>query len=80
MHSYSGMDWQCTDFEERKAIQAACYFIRSDVRWYCKALPMWTNAQQRLLEPEPEDAESEQGTAFSGDESLVYHALPRKAG
>ena len=51
-------------------MQAVCYFIRSDTRWYCKALPMWTPAQQRILEPDFEQAESEHRTAFSSDESL----------
>ena len=79
--------WQCLDPEERKATQSVCYFIRSDVLWYCKQLPMWSSAQQRLLDPNSEEAESEQGAAFSEDNSLqdseagvVYHALPRKAG
>ena len=77
--------WQCLTSSERKATQAACYFIRSDVRWYCKAMPMWSTAQQRLLDPE--QSESEHGAAFDDDISLpdsesgaVYHALPRKAG
>ena len=41
--------WQCCSF---------C--LRSDMRWYRKALPMWTQAQKRILElPEEETAESE---------------------
>ena len=77
--------WQCLTPSERKATQAACYFIRSDVKWYCKAMPMWSVAQQRLLDLE--QPETEHGTAFDDDISLpdsesgaVYHALPRKAG
>ena len=45
-------------------MQSTCYFIRSDAGWYCHALPMWMNAQQRILDPVPETAESEPGTAF----------------
>ena len=77
--------WQCLNLTDRKATQAVCYFIRSDVKWYCKAMPMWSAAQLRLLDPE--QPESEHGAAFEDDISLpdsesgaVYHALPRKAG
>ena len=77
--------WQCLNLTDRKATQAVCYFLRSDVKWYCKAMPMWSAAQLRLLDPE--QPESEHGTAFEDDISLpdsesgaVYHALPRKAG
>ena len=79
--------WQRMNSDERKATQATCYFVRSDARWYYKALPLWSVAQQRLLEPESEQAESERSAAFSADGSLpdseagaVYRALPRKAG
>ena len=77
--------WQCLTLTERKATQAACHFIRSEVKWYCKAMPMWSVAQLRLLDPE--QPESKHGAAFEDDISLpdsesgaVYHALPRKAG
>ena len=57
--------WQCLNLTDRKATQAVCYFIRSDVKWYCKAMPMWSAAQLRLLDPE--QPESEHGTAFEDD-------------
>ena len=39
--------WQRIDTDARIALQACCYFIMSDVRWYHLGLAMWTPAQQR---------------------------------
>ena len=58
------------------------------MRWYSRALPMWTQAQQRILEPPQEEtAESERAASFNSDHSVadseidvVYQTLPRIAG
>ena len=82
--SWAEFFWQRMEADDRRATQAACYFIRSDVRWYCKALPMWNPARQRILEPDFEQVESEHGTDDiylpDSEAGAIYHVLPREAG
>ena len=57
------------------------------MRWYSFALPMWTQEQQRILDPPSEAAEGEGTASFIRDASIadseidaVYETMPRRAG
>ena len=67
--------------QERFAWQCCSFYLRSDMRWYSKALPMWTLAQQRLLEHLEE--ETPETASFQSDHSMadseidvIYQTLP----
>ena len=81
--------WRRLHPPERMAWQACSFFLRSDLRWHSKHLPMWDPDQLLALEraSHPEPAESEGTESFSTDHSIadseidaVYQTLPRRAG
>ena len=86
---WTSLFWQHLYPQERMAWQACSFFLRSDLRWHGKHLPMWNQDQLHALEhaSHAEPAESEGTASFSTDHSIadseidaVYQTLPRRAG
>ena len=75
LSAWTPMFWHHLLPEERTAWQGCSYFIRSDCRLYCRALPVWSKAQHRILDPPIADH-----SIPDSEIDTVYETLPRKAG
>ena len=72
--------WPCLQVTERQALQSACYFINSDLRWYIKDL-LAVNTSQSIAEAAEREHRTDDETISVDSEShAVYSTLPRKAG
>ena len=72
--------WTTLETPERKALQAVCYFINSDLRWYIKDLPA-INTSQGIAKLAGSEHPTDDDTASRDSEAhTVYRALFRIVG
>ena len=72
--------WPCLQVTERQALQSACHFNNSDLRWYIKDLPAINTSQSIAEAAESEHRTDDWTISVDSESHAVYSACPAKQG